>query len=62
MDLFEVISKEVDERVQWLKDNLASGQATPEGYQHICGEIKGLLFVKQYVKDLKQNLENSDNE
>jgi hypothetical protein len=62
MDLFEVIAKEVDERTQWLKDNLAGGNSTPEGYHQICGEIKGLLFVKQYVKDLKQQLENSDNE
>lgn len=62
MDLFDVISKEVDERVLWLKDILAEGNMDPEGYKGICGEIRGLLFVKQYVKDLKQNLENSDNE
>ena len=62
MDLFEVIQKETDDRVQWLKDGLAAGNASPEVYHQICGEIKGLLFVKQYIKDLKQQLENSDNE
>jgi hypothetical protein len=62
MDIFDTINLEIDERTQWLKDNLADGHATPEAYQHICGEIKGLLFVKQYMKDLKHNLENSDNE
>lgn len=62
MDIFDTVALEVDERVQWLKDNLASGKLTPEEYQAICGEIKGLLYVKQYMKDLKQNLENSDDE
>ena len=60
MDLFEVIGSQVDERVQWLKDNLAAGHTDTNGYHQICGEIKGLLFIKQYVKDLKQQLENSD--
>lgn len=62
MDLFEVIQKETDERIQWLKDSLAAGNATHDTYHQICGEIKGLLFVKQYVIDLKRQLENSDNE
>jgi hypothetical protein len=60
MDLFEVISSQVDERVQWLKDGLANGHMDINGYHQVCGEIKGLLFIKQYVKDLKQQLENSD--
>lgn len=62
MDLFEVIQKETDERIQWLKDGLAAGNASLEMYHQICGEIKGLLYVKQYVLDLKRQLENSDNE
>ena len=59
-DLFEVVGKQVDERVEWLKDGLAAGLMDINGYHQICGEIKGLLFIKQYVKDLKQQLENSD--
>ena len=62
MDLFEVISSQVDDRVQWLKDGLATGHHDINGYHQICGEIKGLLYVKDYVKDLKQQLESSDNE
>jgi hypothetical protein len=62
MDLFEVIQKETNERIQWLKDGLATGNASPEVYHQVCGEIKGLLFVNEYVKDLKRQLENSDNE
>ena len=62
MDLFDTIAHEVNEKVTQLKDDLAKGNKDPEGYKFICGEIKGLLFVKQYVIDLKQQLENSDNE
>ena len=60
MDLSDVISKEVDDRVQWLKNSLATGQFDHDDYRAICGEIKGLLHVKQYVLDLKKQLENSD--
>ena len=62
MDLFEVITKEVDDKVDQLKDALAAGVQSFDEYRALCGEIKGLLFVKVYLRDLKQNLENSDNE
>ena len=63
MDLFETIIKEVDEKVSQLKDHLAAGRAqTHEDYKQLCGEIKGLLYVRGYVLDLKSHLENSDNE
>jgi hypothetical protein len=28
----------------------------------VCGEVRGLLTARGYILDLKQNLENSDNE
>ena len=62
MDLFEVITKEVNDKVDQLKDALAAGVQSFDEYRALCGEIKGLLFVKAYIRDLKQQLENSDDE
>ena len=63
MDLFEAITKEIDEKVTQLKDHLAAGRAqTHEDYKYLCGEITGLLYVRGYLLDLKSHLETSDNE
>ena len=63
MDAFEVLVQELDDRVKYLKDWLGNGVAKDfVEYQKVCGEIKGLLGAKQYALDLKQNLENSNDE
>ena len=63
MDLFETITKEIDDKVSQLKDHLAAGRAqTHEDYKYLCGEITGLLYVRGYLLDLKSHLKNSDNE
>ena len=63
MDIFETIAHEIDVKTAQLKDALSSGRTpTFDEYKMLCGEIKGLLYVKEYIRDLKQQLENSDNE
>ena len=61
MDAFEVIVKEIDEKVQQLGDYVSSGNAVSfEEYKRLCGEIKGLLTARGYTLDLKKRMENSD--
>ena len=61
MDAFEVIVKEIDEKVKPLFDHVGSGKAdTFEEYKRLCGEIKGLLTARGYTLDLKKRMENSD--
>ena len=61
MDAFEVIVKEIDEKVQQLGEYVSSGNATSfEEYKRLCGEIKGLLTARGYTLDLKKRMENSD--
>ena len=63
MDILTAITVELDEKVKQLKDHLAAGRAqTFEEYKQLCGEIKGLLFARQYALDLQRNLEISDDE
>lgn len=59
----ELLLKQVDEKVLQLQEHTASGGAASfEEYKAVCGEIKGLLTARMYVKDLQQRMENSDDE
>ena len=57
--LVDILDKEINGKQNWI----GSGQAKDYSeYQRVCGEIKGLLFAKQEILDLKRKLENSDDE
>ena len=59
----ELLLKQVDEKVLQLQEHTASGGAASfEEYKAVCGEIKGLLTAKMYIKDLQQRMENSEDE
>ena len=59
MTALEAIIKEIDEKVAQLKNHLATGNVeTLEEYKRICGEIRGLLFTKEYTISLQKNLED----
>lgn len=60
MDALDAIALEVNEQVDRKKEYLAHGTCTHDDYLTLCGEIKGLLFARNYALDLKQRMENSD--
>ena len=61
MDASDVLVQTLDKEITTKRDWIASGQAKDYSeYQRICGEIKGLLFARQEILDLKQKMENSD--
>jgi hypothetical protein len=61
MDVFEVLIKQIDEKVEQLQEFLSSGRPeTYEEYKKLCGEIRGLLIARGYTLDLKQRMENAD--
>ena len=61
MDAFDVLLKEIDDKLQQLKEFLAEGKAeTFEDYKRLCGEIRGLLTAKEYTIVLKRKLESLD--
>jgi hypothetical protein len=63
MDISNVLVDELDKKIEQLKEWIGSGQAQDfTSYQKVCGEIKGLLTAKQQISDLKQHMENSDDE
>jgi hypothetical protein len=63
MTAFEVLIDEVDNKIKQLQEFIGTGRAeTFESYKATCGEIKGLLTARGYILDLKQKMENSDDE
>jgi len=63
MDVTDVLVDELDKKAEQLREWIASGQAQDyPSYQKVCGEVRGLLTARGYILDLKQKLENSDNE
>jgi uncharacterized protein YaaR (DUF327 family) len=61
MTELEVVVKQIDEKVEQLKETLVSGNFESfEGYKKTCGEVRGLLIARGYALDLKDKLENSD--
>jgi hypothetical protein len=61
MDVFEILVKQADEKIEQLKEYLAEGKAESfEEYKKLCGEVRGLLIMRGYTLDLKQRMENAD--
>ena len=57
----EVLLKQIDEKVQQLKDSIINGNIEKfEDYKKLCGEVRGLLTAREYTLDLKDRLETSD--
>ena len=63
MDYLDYLVKEYKERIEFLTGGLAQGNIpTIEEYRYVCGQIRGLEAAYGIIQDLKQRLENSDNE
>lgn len=60
MTELEVIVKQIDDKVEQLKEAVMVGNLEYTGYQKICGEVRGLLIARGYALDLKERLEKSD--
>jgi len=63
MKALDVLVKNIDERTEYLQQAVVSGRsASFEEYKGTCGEIKGLLVARGFILDLKQTMEQSDDE
>ena len=63
MNELDYLLKEYVERIEYLTEGLARGGIpTMEEYRYVCGQIRGLEAACGTIKDLKQRMENSDNE
>lgn len=57
------LAEKLDDRVLQLQEAIADGNAADfASYKHMCGEIKGLLSARAYIKDLQERLTNNDDD
>ena len=56
----ELLVKQLEEKIEQLKESIVVGNLDHVQYQKLCGEIRGLLLAKGYVLDLRDKLENTD--
>jgi uncharacterized protein YaaR (DUF327 family) len=58
MDNFDVIVKNINEKVAQLQEFVATGNVSDlSDYKKTCGEIRGLLLARDFVLDQKQKSE-----
>ena len=63
MDYLDYLLKELTERMSLLGEATSRGQcASFEEYKFTCGQLRGLEAACAIIKDLKDRLENSDDE
>ena len=59
MDNFDVIVKNIDEKIFQLRDFVATGNVSDlSEYKAMCGQIRGLLTAREFVLDQKQKMES----
>lgn len=59
--ILQHILKELQERGQTLSNAICVGSARDHAeYKGLCGQIQGLVFAQELVKDLVRRLENFD--
>jgi hypothetical protein len=57
------LSTKLDDSVLQLQMNMADGLAKDYAeYKKMCGEVKGLLVARSYIKDLQERLTNNDDD
>lgn len=58
MDNFDVILKNIDDKVFQLRDFVATGNVNDlSEYKATCGQIRGLLTARDFILDQKQKME-----
>jgi hypothetical protein len=58
MDNFDVIVKNIDDKIYQLRDFVATGNVNDlSEYKATCGQIRGLLTAREFVLDQKQKSE-----
>ena len=59
----ELLTNKVNDKILQLQEAMADGNASDFAeYKKMCGEIKGLLTARSYIKDLQERLTNNDDD
>lgn len=61
MTIFEVLQREINDKVGMILDRLGGGQVSDYAdYRYHCGILYGLYSLRTYIEELKRNLEDEE--
>jgi len=59
----EHLTSKVNDKILQLQETMGDGNAADFAeYKKMCGEIKGLLTARSYIKDLQERLTSHDDD
>jgi hypothetical protein len=60
-ELLKYLSKRIQEEVDVIKEDLATGKAKDHGdYRHACGSIRGLLIANNILMETSERMRQDD--
>jgi hypothetical protein len=60
-ELLKYLSKRIQEEVDVIKEDLATGKAKDHGdYRHACGSIRGLLIADNILMETSERMRQDD--
>ena len=60
MNVLELILEKLDDQKTRTVDDIATGNRSFDEYKYSCGVVRGLLIAAELIKDLEEQMENSD--
>lgn len=60
MNVLELILEKLDDQKTRMVDDIATGNRSFDEYKQGCGVVRGLLIAADLIKDLKEQMEKSD--
>ena len=59
--ILQHLLKEINERERTLSDAICNGSARDHAeYKGLCGQVQGLVFAQELIRDLVRKLEKFD--
>jgi hypothetical protein len=60
-ELLKYLSKQIQEEIAVIKDDLAMGKAKDHGdYKHACGLVRGLLMANNILMETSERMKKDD--
>lgn len=61
MNALELLISQIEDKANQIQEAMVYGNIDSfEEYKFLCGELRGLLTAREYIKDLKNKMETQD--
>lgn len=61
MNALELLISQIEDKANQIQEAMVYGNVDSfEEYKFLCGELRGLLTAREYIKDLKNKMETQD--